>query len=79
MSVDKLDNVMKIKIKVLSDIPGYTAGQMLSIDVDMDGIPCSRFWRRRFSDAKTDNCVDLYEPPKESIKKSKQSKSKKPK
>lgn len=53
----------KIKVKVLSDIPGYAAGVVLNLDADENGTPYSQFWRRRLRDAKTDNCLEIQKEP----------------
>lgn len=54
-----------IKVNILSDVPGYTKGQTVRVAVDSRGTPLQRFWRRRFSDAKTDNCIEVVKVSKE--------------
>ena len=47
---------MKLKI---NNVPGHSG----TIDIeDSNGIPVSRFWRKRLKDAKTDNCVEVVKP-----------------
>lgn len=68
--------MLNIQVKVLSDIPGYKAGQVLLVKVDNHGKPLEKFWRRRFKDAETDYCLEVGKiVPKESSK-PKHSKSK---
>lgn len=38
------------KIEVLRDLGSYKAGQTVSVDVDGNGVPTDRFWRRRIRD-----------------------------
>ena len=49
---------MTKKVKILSDIPGYTTGQTVTVKTDKQGTPLERFWRRRFVDAKTEIISD---------------------
>ena len=49
----------KIKVIVLTAIPGYHEGETVTVDVDQNGVPKERFWRRRLSDAKKDNCIEV--------------------
>ncbi len=63
---------VKVRVKILADIPGHKKGQMVIIETDKDGIPLERFWRRRFKDAKTDNCLEIIQStPLKTLKKSK--------
>ena len=58
----------KIRVKILVDIPGYKKGQIVTIETDKDGTPLERFWRRRFKDAKTDNCLEIVQAPSKTSK-----------
>ena len=51
----------KTKVKILADIPGYSKGQTVTVETDKHGTPLERFWRRRFTDAKTDNCLEIVQ------------------
>ena len=57
----------RVKVNVLTDIPGCAAGQTVMVSVDSDGVPLERAWRRRFTDAKTDNCIEVVEDLKPSL------------
>ncbi len=53
----------KIQIKVLTTgVPGHRAGDIVSVETDSNGVPIQKFWRRRFQDAKRDNCIEKVEP-----------------
>ena len=52
------------KIKVLKDLGEYKPGDVVTVDVHLDGQPKSIFWRRRFKDAFIDNCVEFVEQKK---------------
>jgi len=58
----------KIKVKILADIPGHSKGQRVTIETDKDGTPLERFWRRRFKDAETDNCLEIEKAPAKTLK-----------
>lgn len=42
--------------KDLGSTPNLKAGATVSIEM-RDGVPVASFWRRRFKDAKVDNCI----------------------
>lgn len=53
----------KIQIKVLtSGVPGHRVGDTVYVETDSNGVPIQKFWRRRFQDAKTDNCIEKVKP-----------------
>ena len=52
-----------IKVKVLSNIPGYQKGQIETVETDINGTPLLRSWRRRLEEAKIDNCVEIINDP----------------
>ena len=47
----------KVEYTVNVGIHGMKAGQTILLDVDKNGIPLSRQWRRRLKDAKIDGCI----------------------
>lgn len=53
---------MKAKIKVNKDLGPYTKGQVVTVELDNDGVPTSTYWRRRLTDAKHDGCCELVQP-----------------
>ena len=40
-------------------VSGFEAGQEILIEVDSEGIPLDRFWRRRLRDSKRDQCCEV--------------------
>jgi len=54
----------KIEYTVNTDMHGMKAGQTIMLEVDKNGTPLSRLWRRRFNDAKIDGCITKTEQPK---------------
>lgn len=40
---------------------GYKKGQILPIEVDIDGIPLDIFWRNRIRDSAVDGCVTVID------------------
>jgi len=57
-------------VRVNADIGGKKKGDEFKIMFVYD-TPVDEFWRRRFKDAKIDNCVELVKEVKQ-VKKSKQ-------
>lgn len=53
---------------------GHPAGTKLPIQVDAEGTPTDRYWRRRLKDARRDNCVTLEKAAKSESKSSKSKK-----
>ena len=47
----------KVEYTVNTDMHGMKAGQKIMLDVDKNGTPLNRMWRRRFNDAKIDDCI----------------------
>jgi len=47
----------KVEYTVNVNIHGMKAGQTILLDVDTNGIPLDRKWRRRLKDAKIDGCM----------------------
>lgn len=69
-----------VQIKINKPFHVYKKGQIVNVSMNNDGLPLSLYWRRRFKDAKIDNCLELIinEPkvestiePKQDIKQSK--------
>ena len=62
------DKMAKVTIinKSSSMQNGVKPGGKTQIEVDKDGTPFELYWRRRFSDAKIDGCVEII---KEEVKK----------
>ena len=48
-----------IKLKIKKAFSGFIIDQVISVEVDSDGVPVDRFWRRRLRDSKVDGCVEL--------------------
>ena len=55
---------IRIKINTGVSLGGYPGGSEVSIKVTDAGIPIEQYWRRRFEDAKMDNCISIIEPKK---------------
>ena len=53
----------KVEFTVNVAIHGMKKGQSILLDVDANGIPLDRKWRRRLKDAKIDGCIT--ETPKQ--------------
>jgi hypothetical protein len=49
------------KILVNSNLGRFKKGEVVTIEVDQDGIPKDHFWRNRLNDAAIDNCVSIVE------------------
>jgi len=47
-------SILPIKIKLNSDLRGYKAGTILTINPEHD-----LYWRRRIGDAEYDNCLEI--------------------
>ncbi len=71
--------MQSVRIKVLIDIPGYHAGALVNVKTDDLGTPLERFWRRRYADAKIDNCIEIVRPVEDTETKLKITKRKKSK
>lgn len=61
---------MKIKIRVNGNIPPHAKGQIVEVEVDMDGTPLDLQWRRRLKDAKEDKCCEVVSsrPAKKAVR-----------
>lgn len=49
----------RLKIRLNTPLRGLPEGVEKYIKVDENGIPHERYWRDRFKDAKTDNCIEV--------------------
>lgn len=50
-----------IDLKVMTGFPlhGVKPGNVVSVEVDKDGMPFDRKWRKRLIDSKIDGCVEI--------------------
>jgi len=64
-----LKKTKKIKIKLNADLSTHKAGVELDIKTDENGIPLEKYWRRRFRDAKIDNCIEIKKTKKKNTSK----------
>jgi len=55
-----------IELKVMTSFPlhGVKSGKTVSVEVDKDGMPFDRNWRKRLIDSKIDGCVEIVKPKK---------------
>jgi len=53
-----------LQIKILKTLGSYTEGQVVTVETDSNGLPLSRFWRRRLKDAPSDGFCRIVEPEK---------------
>ena len=51
----------KINVRLNTPLRGYKEGQTVRIATDANGVPKERYWRDRFKDALTDNCVEVIQ------------------
>ena len=60
----------KILIKNISSVPlhGLSVGGTLEIEVDHEGTPINRDWRRRLHDSKIDGCIEIVSLTKKETK-----------
>lgn len=58
-----------MKIRILKAFYGYRKDSIVTVDVDATGVPVERFWRRRFSDASRDLCIEILPEEKKPAKK----------
>lgn len=52
-----------IKIKLNYSFSFRKKGDIIAIKVDENGVPLDIYWRKRFNDAKTDNCIEIVDEP----------------
>ncbi len=48
-----------MKIQILRELPGYEVGQIVTVEVDSEGNPVDRYWRRRLKDSGRDECIKI--------------------
>jgi len=53
-----------LQIKILKTLGSYTEGQVVTVETDSNGLPLSRFWRRRLKDAPSDGFCRIVEVAK---------------
>ena len=53
----------KVEYTVNTDMHGLKAGQTIMLEVDKNGTPLDRMWRRRFKDANLDGCITKTKQP----------------
>ncbi len=53
-----------LQIKILKTLGAYFEGQIVRVDTDSNGVPVSRFWRRRLKDASSDGFCKIVEAEK---------------
>jgi len=51
----------QIKLKI-NNVAGYSGA--VTVQTDENGVPLSKFWRRRIKDAEIDNCVEIVKSRK---------------
>lgn len=51
-----------IQMRVLRPVGRKIKGQILTLEVDQDGLIVDRFWRSRLVDSKKDGCVEIVDP-----------------
>lgn len=58
-------------IQVNKNLLTNKRGDVVSIAVDDDGVPLSKFWRDRLKDAEIDHCVTMLDEKEPTVKKTK--------
>lgn len=56
----------KVEYIVKANIHGFKSGQKVMIEVDKNGTPINKMWRRRLKDSKIDGCIVLVKEKKQS-------------
>lgn len=46
------------KIKINKPLKNFSSGNIVIIKTDSSGQPIEKYWRKRFQDAKKDNCLE---------------------
>jgi len=60
---DKMAKVIILN-KTIVPIHGLQPKKTMEIEVDKDGTPLDRHWRRRFRDAEIDGCIEIVKEKK---------------
>lgn len=63
MAIKKYANKM-IEVQMNKKVGGFLPGNKTHIRVDAKGVPVDPFWRRRFQDAETDECIVIIKKQK---------------
>lgn len=53
-----------IQVQINKAFSGYVKDQVVSVEVDADGMPVHIEWRRRLDDAKIDGCCEVVKQRK---------------
>jgi len=62
---------MQKSFKILKDLGIKKAGDVISLEVNKEGMPLNSFWKQRFIDSKKDNCIEIIKKEKKVIKEDK--------
>ena len=54
---------MNINVRINKSFDGYVKGQVVTVSVDVNGMPVTQQWRRRFKDAEVDKCCTVVKKP----------------
>lgn len=49
---------IKTKIKINLPLKHYKKGDIVNIEIDINGLAIDRYWRNRIKDSKIDGCVE---------------------
>ena len=55
-----------IKIKINSDLGKFKKDTLVTVAVDVNGVPIEKYWRSRLEDSKIDNCIEVLEEAEKS-------------
>lgn len=58
------NKTIELKINTAQPLHGVPSGGTVKVEVDRDGIPFDRDWRRRLKDSVMDGCVEIVTAPK---------------
>lgn len=61
----------KVSLKINFAFGPYSAGQIITVFADSDGVLMDRYWRNRLTDSVIDNCISLVEKTKSGTSKTK--------
>ncbi len=48
-----------MQVKILKPFLKYSAGTIIPVKCNENGLPVDRFWRKRIKDAEIDNCIEI--------------------
>lgn len=52
------------ELRLNANLRGKRKDDIVTVQVDAEGIPLDPYWRRRIEDASIDNCVEFVKKPK---------------